>query len=278
MQVYFSVPNTIPTTFDGALTIVRRFAATPTIQAELNRLKTGAQQQQQGVFNLTTVAKNKGVCRHYMMKGRCGYGDKCKFQHVPNQNLPTPKPDTNATRSTFCKRCKNKHPFGECKLKVAPAETALLATDEAQDTPSTLETRESMEDETSYDMFMLTLKETALLASSSERRTDWLLDSGATISATFDETDCYEIEDCNVQVKSAGSSFDVHKRGKARVITVDSEGKRCQLAVRKCLISDKFPYKLLSLEIFTKRGFKVTMQEDEMLVIAPDKRIITAER
>jgi hypothetical protein len=41
----------------------------------------------------------------------------------------------------------------------------------------------------------------------------WILDSGASVSATNDASDCFDITNCNVSVTAAGSTFNVYQKG-----------------------------------------------------------------
>ena len=291
LQVYFSIPGSIPANIDDATVIIRKFASTPIVQMELNRMKTGTNSQ--AVFNVSTP-RNKGVCKHYMTKGSCSYGDKCKFQHLNGNNGGSKSngntsgngntssgnggPKNNGINSTFCKRCKSKHPFGECKLRAAAQETTLII---AEEPPNKLDDTEEADVEDgrsgvmqNYELYMLTISETVLTSVAQKRKTEWLLDSGATVSATYNEKDCFEVQNCNIQVKAAGVSFEVYKKGKARITTLDEQGNLCTLLLRECLISDKFPYKLLSLQTFTKQGFTIIMQGTEMLIKTPDQYTI----
>src|SRR6185437_1714296 len=91
---------------------------------------------------------------------------------------------------------------------------------------------------------------------------NWVMDSGATSSATFDEADCVDVKDCDVQITAAGSSFSVKRIGTAIVHALDTTGKPQKITLSNCLISQLFPYKLLSLQAFTKKGHTVTMADD----------------
>ena len=90
----------------------------------------------------------------------------------------------------------------------------------------------------------------------------WVMDSGATSSATFDEADCVDVKDCDVQITAAGSSFSVKRIGTAVVHALDVKGRPQKMTLSNCLISPLFPYKLLSLQCFTKKGHTVTMAEN----------------
>ena len=45
LQVYFSIPGNMPTNFDAAVAIVRKFASSPVITMELAKLKTSGLSQ-----------------------------------------------------------------------------------------------------------------------------------------------------------------------------------------------------------------------------------------
>ena len=52
-----------------------------------------------------------------------------------------------------------------------------------------------------------------LTLASGQNIQNWVLDSGATCNATPDEADCTDIQNCNVQITAAGSTFTVERRG-----------------------------------------------------------------
>jgi transposase InsO family protein len=67
-----------------------------------------------------------------------------------------------------------------------------------------------------------------------------------------------------VTVTAAGSSFTVLKKGTAVIFVLDTLGRKQQLHVSNCLISDKFPYKLLALQSFTSRGFSIQILQNSL--------------
>jgi hypothetical protein len=79
LQVYFAVPNALPKTFLGAVTITRRFATNPTVAAELAKLKSNGISQ--SMFPLTTTTQNQ-QCRLFASTGLCRFGAQCKFLHA----------------------------------------------------------------------------------------------------------------------------------------------------------------------------------------------------
>ena len=91
----------------------------------------------------------------------------------------------------------------------------------------------------------------------------WVVDSGATYSATFDESECVNIQRCNIQVIAAGHRFSVKKKGTAVVHTIDQLGNKVCLTLSNCLISPLFPYRLLSVNAFTRKGHTVTFAQDQ---------------
>ena len=115
--------------------------------------------------------------------------------------------------------------------------------------------------------------------STASKRSGWVLDSGATSSATYDADDCIDVVDCKVNVTAAGCTFVVVKKGKAIISAIGGNGKANTIQVRNCLISEKFPFKLLALQAFTKRGHTVFMQGNSMSIADPAKTVImTADK
>ena len=101
---------------------------------------------------------------------------------------------------------------------------------------------------------------------SDNRPTSWILDSGATISATYSPEDCINITPCNVSVTAAGCSFWVHQKGTAVIRAKGANGLPQVLHISECLISQKFPYKLLALQIFANKGYTVVISGDSLSV------------
>jgi hypothetical protein len=97
----------------------------------------------------------------------------------------------------------------------------------------------------------------------------WVLDSGATCCATFDEADCIDIRPCSVQVTAAGSTFTVNRVGTAVISTIDELGRSVELKMKNTLISPKFPYKLLALRLFTLKGYLIVMTEHRIRITSP---------
>ena len=94
----------------------------------------------------------------------------------------------------------------------------------------------------------------------------WIMDSGATISATNDPADCIEISACNVSVTAAGCTFSVSQRGTAVIHAADRAGALQPVHIENCLISARFPFKLLSLQSFAKKGFTITMTGEQIVI------------
>ena len=98
------------------------------------------------------------------------------------------------------------------------------------------------------------------------RNQHWVLDSGATCCATYDETECIDIIPCNIKVTAAGSSFRVQHIGTALINTLDEGGHTVQLKMRNTLISPDFPYKLLALHMFTVKDWEVNITKSQMRI------------
>ena len=119
LQVYFAIPGALPDTFDKAVDIVRRFAATPVVHGELIKLKGASISQT--VF--AAVAKEKALCKKYATSGSCTFGDSCKFVHS-NYGGASAKPTdsrssvTTPKRNVKCNFCKRRgHTEDICRSK-----------------------------------------------------------------------------------------------------------------------------------------------------------------
>lgn len=102
-----------------------------------------------------------------------------------------------------------------------------------------------------------------------QHKSDWVMDSGATCCATFDENECIDVVACNINVTAAGSSFRVYKAGTVLINTVDDLGRPVQLKMRNTLIAPEFPLKLLALQMFTAKDFEVTLRKHDVLIKSP---------
>ena len=94
----------------------------------------------------------------------------------------------------------------------------------------------------------------------------WVVDSGATSCATFDPADCRDVRPCNITVTAAGSSFTVRQIGTAILRVLDKDRKLQHISIANCLISPKFPFRLLALQCFTNKGYEATMKGDEIII------------
>ena len=259
LQVHFAIPNTMPATFEALVEVVRKFSATPAMAAELAKLKSGGVSQH--MFPATTTQPQKALCRLFARSGTCRYGANCKFLHTstPREPLGTTGAQTQIQfnkAQVKCAFCYSKgHTAVECRKRLSqlaaiPAtSTTLVAQDEKQSvaTPEANDTQTQTEAPFS---FVLTI-------SADHNISNWVMDSGATASATFDEADCTNIRDCDIKITAAGSVFSVKRIGTATIQALDDKGRVQKLSISNCLISPLFPYKLLSLQAFTKKGHVV---------------------
>ena len=263
LQVHFAIPNTLPEQFDAVVAIVRKFSNSPAVAKELAKHRVATT----NVLAATTSSKEKTIyCRLFAQHGTCRFGDKCKFSHggVTTQN--SQQSSRSPTPTIVCHYCKKKgHVASVCKKRAADSnkETkappiSLLVED---DTPADLDTEHP---EDSFNPIVLMYSS---VPHSSCENNSWVCDSGATSSATYNSADCVDIQDCNVTVTAAGSSFTVLKKGTALICVIDTAGKKQQLRVSNCLISERFPYKLLALQSFTSRGFSIYMQQSHLTLL-----------
>ena len=301
-----------PEKWEGAVAVVRAHCASPEVSADLQKLKSaGLSQhmfplqhhhlQQQRALAPSSSASSPSQsansssrlqpCRNFA-RGRCTSGTNCRFSHTA-----LPAAATQQTATGRCAFCFNRgHVALECRKRLA--QLATLPPDQQQhaiqqralvvhtppqtaasSTPSApqhadLETEESKcaaplhhDDDANFFTFVfLTCDGTPL--------DSWVLDSGATSSATFDERDCEDIHECDVQVTAAGSDFRVTKMGTAIIEALDEKGRTQKLTIKNCLISPAFPCKLLSLSAMTKKGMTATMTGDRMRISNPNNDIV----
>ena len=106
----------------------------------------------------------------------------------------------------------------------------------------------------------------------------WVLDSGATSSATYSEDDCIDIRPCDITVTAAGSEFRVERVGTAIINAVDVHGRVRVLKITNCLISTLFPYKLLAVHTFTNKGYVVVMKGTTMSIANPTAMSLSAKK
>ena len=331
LQVYFAVPGSLPDSFDKAVEIVRKFAASPTVHVELNKLKSNGMSQ--NIF--AAISKEKQTCKRFATTGRCYYGERCRFSHTstpssPSSTTPTsvhlqsnsnPQTQTGTVHTApserkrdvlpvKCEYCqKGNHTLQECRKRAADLQNAKALLASVEQVPEREETElptPTVAVSNSFAfVFSAKLKSKCQLAetqdskelvqgvshqtTASERdcaplvdninlpvalaniekqsgvnKNDWVLDSGASMSATHCERDCVDIRPCNVEVTAAGATFVVLRRGTAIIKTINSLGIEQAISVADCLISPLFPCKLLALQAFTRKGFTVMINNDTL--------------
>ena len=288
LQVYFAVPGQMPTMLDNAITIVRRFAATPVVAAELAKLQaTGLSQT---AFSLThqpqPPAHTPQMCKLFARSGSCRYGTKCKFLHSPTPPAAFKPPQSQqAQRGRQCDFCKRfGHAESSCHFKerllrqlTPQASQSALASATMPSTsprlaptldPSVAQFVSNLQlDQPSDEKMQFHFALAVVAPQGRERR--WVMDSGATCCATYAEEDCIDVRDCAVTVTAAGESFVATRIGTAVIATTDANGHVVELRVRETLISPKFPFKLLALQAFTSKGCLVTMGAQEVRIQQP---------
>lgn len=268
LQVHYAIPGNSITSFDSLVDTTRKFASSPVVAAELAKLKSAGISQ--NVFNTTSYAinpnnKEKQYCFRFAKHGSCSSGDKCKFLH---SSRPGDKPNvssetTPARLNAQCRYCHYKgHTVEECrKLQSRNSKAALaLAT---QDGPSSASPTPGSADVSDPFVFVFSID------NKDTQPRDWVLDSGATASATHNADDCVDIQPCHVNVTAAGCSFVVQQKGTAVIFAKDKSGQTKKILIKNCLISEKFPYKLLALQTFAKKGFSILMEGDGVSIFHP---------
>ena len=263
IQVHFAIPGTLPAEWEKVVAIVRRFSCNPLVAAELTKNKGAKESVLVSNSNDSASARESGgrviYCRLFANTGACKFGEKCKFSHGAANSSPSTQQTTNRPRQALtCFYCKQKgHTANVCRKKqsdTAKKQTVSLLADNSADDADGEEPQ-----------LPIVLVFTSATEEPHSCRS-WVCDSGATSSATFDASECVDVVECNVQVTAAGTSFPVTKKGTAIIDVTDTEGRPQQLRVTNCLISDRFPYKLLALQSFTNKGHTVVIRDRAMLL------------
>jgi transposase InsO family protein len=282
LQVYFAIPGSLPKTFAGAVSITRKFASNPTVAAELAKLRSSGLSQNmfplqaQGVHT-PSPSKSKQLCKLFASSGTCRYGARCKFVHTatpaasPAQsNQASSSNGAQRLKCSFCSKIGHSEEMCNTKLRLleqvrqeSTKNSAVLAAVSSSSEESKLESPEQPDDTTNQFYHFVFTVTTACDSDG------WVLDSGATCCATNCDVDCVDIRECKVSVTAAGSNFTVDHIGTAVINTLDERGLNVQLRMQNTLISKRFPYKLLALQLFTSKGYQVVMGELNMRIVNP---------
>ena len=294
LQIYFAIPGSLPDTFQKLIDIVRKFSSNPTVQAELLKLKTSGLSQ--NIFaSSSREVKEKPLCIKFAKFGVCSYGDRCKFAHGDAADQKQ-QPSDKITISSRCAYCRNKgHTVEVCRKKASAERAQRPAIPLALVAEASLEATSNASP--NLDSFAFTFSSCeitheadALDASSSSSAPDnkptslafpvltepngWIMDSGATACATFTAEDCVDVRPCNIRVTAAGCSFLVTQTGTAVVRTTAPDGSMRVLTIKGCLISTKFPYRLLAVQAFTNKNHSITMVGSTMSIRNPKGELV----
>ena len=114
--------------------------------------------------------------------------------------------------------------------------------------------------------------ETPIAPPAHAKHIGWVLDSGATHSCTYDQSDCKDVRECSITVTAAGNVFEISLMGTACIDAVNDRGSPQRVIVKNCLISSRFPYKLLAMQSFTNKGHTVFVRGN-FKITNPDESI-----
>ena len=269
MKSVFAIKGHGPETFDDAVSAVRIFSAVPHVTLQLSRLKANGLSQ--SIFAAVPThneskhqgTKSKAACFRFAKNGNCPNGTECRFSHAQIPTSNERQPLFIASRCNFCHI--RGHEEKDCRKKKAKQKASLTVSQP----PIALQAQafhvESVGDIPFVDHFAMVLTASTKTPDVSK----WVLDSGATSCATHDEKDCIDIVPCNINVCAAGSSFNVDRTGTAVIFAEDSDGRPRKLTFSGCLLSDRFPDKLLSLQSFSSKGHTITMRSGSISISHP---------
>lgn len=282
--VHYAI-NPLPADLDAAILIVRNYAANPTVFAELTKAKSAGLSQ--NLFPAVTANKDRQLCKSFATKGNCSYGENCKFLHTAP---PLGISNRNPRRRDVCSNCRGRgHTDSNCKKPranslAAPAAKPPMDANSFLSVPHdpddfdvemkhnestcafTFTTAVATDSKPTSDLFAHDISVVLSAKMDSLSNTGWVLDSGATACATFDEKDCVDVRSCNVRVTAAGSVFFVKKIGTAVISAKTEKGLPMEVKMTDCLISEYFPYKLLAVSKFTKKNYCFSINNDRMRI------------
>ena len=117
----FAIPGICPKTFAEVLEVVRKFASSPVMAAELAKLKSNGTSQH--MFPMTENT-SKPICRQFSSRGTCRFGATCKFTHTDtpgNGGSSNGGSNANSQKSNIkCAFCYNKgHTDADCRKRQA---------------------------------------------------------------------------------------------------------------------------------------------------------------
>ena len=179
----------------------------------------------------TTVFKESksSICNRFAM-GTCTFGERCRFVHSQTPSHGSPRAPAASRPKKVRVWCSfkghlefecNKKKRGEPQRKTTrPAPVALV----------------SLTEPSEADPFAQTNLYTFMITENHLCHPGWVVDSGATVCATYDASDCIDISPCNILITAAGSSFHATQRGTAIIDTVTDSGSVQQLRIKNCLI------------------------------------------
>lgn len=287
IQVHFAIPGTMPKDFKQVVAIVRRFSNNPLVAADLAKAKTASHVTLIAHSSNHTNLARESICRLFAQNGVCRFGSNCKFSHgsLTSNVSSSPTQQAKSKGPTTCFYCKKKgHVSAVCRKRLYDSQksgegkqqhTVSLMSDNLAAAPQIEATSDHEDSDDAPIILVLTAQfsEKLLATSRMAPTTNWICDSGATSNATYDEKECVDVHPCSVQVTAAGTTFEVTKRGTAIVQALDTKGKAHELRLTGCLISDKFPFKLLALQSFTNKGHTVVFKDRRMQVSNPRSNI-----
>ena len=229
-------------------------------------------------------------CKQFSRRGACNFGDRCKFLHAPvplreeqkKSNIThasvTPHNITakNGGETRKCAYCgKPGHSEVECRKKQresALVQSVVLALSNGETATKNPYNAHPPDEEASDDdanAFTLVFALQNCVAAN-PNGLGWVIDSGATSSATYNAADCTDIRQCNITVTAAGTSFQVKQIGTAKLSVIDTSDKVNDITIANCLISSQFPYRLLALQAFTNKGYEASMKGDAIDIFKPN--------
>ena len=110
--------------------------------------------------------------------------------------------------------------------------------------------------------------------SGAEGNRRWFMDGMSNAHVTNDEGELYDVVPCNVQVRGAGATFTVTRKGSVALLVLLPNSEVRRVVLKDVLFSERFPHKIISEIKFSDAGCRIVKQGAQFTVSSEEGRVI----